>query len=72
MNRVWMLHLAVLVLLLAAHFLLPSYHHGQVARIMVLAIYAMGYNILFGCTDNPMPYMPAANSIACPSDKSPG
>ena len=50
MNRVWMLHLAVLVLLLAAHFLLPSYHHGQVARIMVLAIYAMGYNILFGYT----------------------
>ena len=50
MNRVWTLHLGVLGLLLAAHFILPSYHHGQVARIMVLAIYAMGYNILFGYT----------------------
>ncbi len=42
------LHLLVIAALLAAHFVLPDYHHGQVARIMVLAVFAMGYNILFG------------------------
>ncbi|WP_413868869.1 branched-chain amino acid ABC transporter permease, partial [Albidovulum sp.] len=28
----------------------PAYHHTNLARIMVLAIYAMGYNIAFGYT----------------------
>jgi len=42
------LHAAVLALLVILFFTLPAYHHGQVARIMVLAVYAMGYNILFG------------------------
>lgn len=31
-------------------FILPPYHSGNLSRIMVLAIYAMGYNILFGYT----------------------
>ncbi|WP_340107401.1 branched-chain amino acid ABC transporter permease [Pikeienuella sp. HZG-20] len=45
-----LLHGALLVLLAAAPFLLPDYHSGNLARIMVLAVYAMGYNVLFGYT----------------------
>ncbi len=44
------LHLGVLGLLFAAFFLLPAYHQGNLARILVLAVYAMGYNLLFGYT----------------------
>jgi len=44
------LHLAVLGLLIAGWFYLPEYHSGNIARILVLAIYAMGYNLLFGYT----------------------
>lgn len=50
MNRAVVLHVAVLVALFAAQFLLPSYHHTNIARIMVLAVFAMGYNIAFGYT----------------------
>ncbi len=46
----WSLHLGVIALLLALQFVLPTYHHGNIARIMVLAAYAIGYNILFGYT----------------------
>ncbi|MDR7033439.1 branched-chain amino acid ABC transporter permease [Mesorhizobium sp. BE184] len=42
------LHVAVIGLLFALSFVLPPYHHGLVARIMVLATFAMGYNLLFG------------------------
>lgn len=45
---VWLLHLAVIAALWGAQFVLPDYHHGIVARVMVLACFAMGYNILFG------------------------
>lgn len=48
-HSIWF-HLAVLLGLIALHYILPPYHHGQLARIMVLAVYAMGYNILFGYT----------------------
>lgn len=48
--RAMVLHLGLLALLLALQFLLPAYHHGNLARIMVLATYAMGYNIMFGYT----------------------
>jgi len=44
------LHLAVLGLLIVGWFVLPEYHSGNIARILVLAIYAMGYNLLFGYT----------------------
>lgn len=44
------LHLAVLAVLLALQFVLPAYHHTNLARIMVLAVFAMGYNIAFGYT----------------------
>ena len=40
------LHLGLLALLFALQFVLPAYHHGNLARIMVLASYAMGYNII--------------------------
>lgn len=48
--RVWTLHLGVLAVLLALNWVLPAYHHGNLARIMVLAAYAIGYNIAFGYT----------------------
>ncbi|OSP55878.1 branched-chain amino acid ABC transporter permease [Pseudoruegeria sp. SK021] len=44
------LHLGVLTLLAGLWFVLPTYHSGNLARIMVLAVYAMGYNLLFGYT----------------------
>ncbi|WP_424984831.1 branched-chain amino acid ABC transporter permease [Microbulbifer sp. S227A] len=45
-----LLHVGVLVLLFALQFVLPAYHHGNLARVMVLASYAIGFNILFGYT----------------------
>ena len=50
MTRALLLHIAILAALFAAQFLLPSYHHTNIARIMVLAVFAMGYNIAFGYT----------------------
>ncbi len=49
-NWVWGLHIAVILLILVLHFTLPPYHHGILARVMVLAILAMGYNFAFGYT----------------------
>ena len=43
-------HLSLIGALFILQFILPAYHHGNLARIMVLACYAMGYNILFGYT----------------------
>ncbi|MET4103865.1 branched-chain amino acid transport system permease protein [Roseovarius sp. MBR-78] len=48
--RALALHLALLAGLLALHFVLPAYHHGNLARVMVLASYAIGYNLMFGYT----------------------
>ena len=48
--RVLALHAGVLAALFAAQFLLPPYHHTNVARILVLATYALGYNLLLGYT----------------------
>ena len=44
------LHFGVLLSLVIVLFVLPPYHSGNLSRIMVLAIYAMGYNVLFGYT----------------------
>lgn len=44
------LHLGVLALLAMLFFILPDYHVSSLARIMVLAVYAMGFNLLFGYT----------------------
>ncbi|MGB8815553.1 MAG: branched-chain amino acid ABC transporter permease [Paracoccaceae bacterium] len=49
-GKVIALHLAVLAVLFGLHFVLPAYHHTNFARIMVLAVFAMGYNIAFGYT----------------------
>lgn len=46
--RIYGLHMAVVAVLFALNFLLPDYHHGLFARILVLATFAMGYNLLFG------------------------
>lgn len=46
--RIWALHLAVIAALAAAGFLLPEYHRGVFSRALVLAVFAMGYNLLFG------------------------
>ena len=43
-------HGAIVVLLVALYFTLPPYHAGNLARILVLAVYAMGFNLLFGYT----------------------
>lgn len=48
--RIWLLHLAVVGLLALLQFVLPDYHHGVVAKVMVLAVFATGYNLLFGYT----------------------
>ena len=49
-RRDLVLHGAVLAALVLLAFLLPAYHHGNVARILVLATFATGYNIAFGYT----------------------
>ncbi len=50
MRRELALHLGVLGVLAGLHFVLPAYHHTNTARILLLAVYAMGYNIAFGYT----------------------
>lgn len=47
---IYALHAAVILFLFALQFVLPEYHHGVLARVMVLAVFAMGYNLLFGYT----------------------
>lgn len=49
-RRALALHLGLLALLLVLGFVLPAYHQGNLARILVLAVYAIGYNVLFGYT----------------------
>ncbi|MCC6306161.1 MAG: branched-chain amino acid ABC transporter permease, partial [Rhodobacteraceae bacterium] len=44
------LHLGVLGVLFGLQFVLPAYHHTNLARVMVLAVFAMGYNLAFGYT----------------------
>jgi branched-chain amino acid transport system permease protein len=45
-----LVHLAVLVGLALLPLVLPAYHATNVARILVLAVFATGYNIAFGYT----------------------
>ena len=46
--RPWAACAAAIAGLFALHFVLPDYHHSVFARVMVLAVFALGYNILFG------------------------
>lgn len=48
--KTWGLHIALLALVLVAGLVASDYHQGNLSRIMVLAVYATGYNILFGYT----------------------
>ena len=48
MIRSILLHGLVIAALVALEPVLSAYHHGNLARIMVLATYAIGYNMLFG------------------------
>jgi branched-chain amino acid transport system permease protein len=48
--RSYPLHLAVVAALFALQYLLPAYHMGNLTRIMIYAVLAIGYNILFGYT----------------------
>jgi len=50
LRKAALLHFGVLALLFGLQFVLPAYHHGNLARIMVLASYAIGFNIAFGYT----------------------
>lgn len=50
MTRSMILHFGLIAVLFALGFLLPDYHQGNLARILVLATYAVGYNVLFGYT----------------------
>ncbi|MFK7939796.1 MAG: branched-chain amino acid ABC transporter permease [Roseovarius sp.] len=44
------LHFGVIAVLAALFFILPAYHVGNLSRIMVWTVYAMGFNLLFGYT----------------------
>lgn len=46
--KVYALHLGVVAVLFALNFILPDYDQNLFSRIMVLAVFAMGYNLLFG------------------------
>lgn len=46
--RRWAPAVGVVALLAAVQLVLPQYHHTNLARIMVLAIFAIGYNVAFG------------------------
>jgi branched-chain amino acid transport system permease protein len=43
-------HLAVVALLFLLQFVVPEYHQLTLTRCMVFAVYAIGFNVLFGYT----------------------
>ena len=45
-----LLHGAILAVLFGLQFVLPEYHHLAVTRVLLLAVFAMGFNLLFGYT----------------------
>jgi len=48
LDKAALVHIALIAILFGLQFVLPEYHHLSLARIMVLATYAVGYNLLFG------------------------
>ena len=48
--RIWTLHLFTLAVLAVLLAILPPYHATNLARILVLAVFAIGYNLAFGYT----------------------
>ena len=57
--KIWMLHLRVLVAVMAARYLLPPHYANQLARVLMLAIFAMGNTI----ADGDMVTLPKITSI---------
>ncbi len=49
-RAVLLIHLGIVVALFGLQFVLPPFHHTMLARIMVLAAFATGYNVLLGYT----------------------
>ncbi|MCG8417343.1 MAG: branched-chain amino acid ABC transporter permease [Proteobacteria bacterium] len=49
-GKILALHAGIIVVLLVAQLFLPPYHHTNLARIMVFASFAVGYNVLMGYT----------------------
>jgi branched-chain amino acid transport system permease protein len=49
-RRATLLHVALIVLLFGLQFVLADYDHLILTRVMVLATFAVGYNILYGYT----------------------
>lgn len=50
LHRIIVSHGGVIALLFAAQFVIGAYYHLSLTRVMVLATFAVGYNILFGYT----------------------
>jgi branched-chain amino acid transport system permease protein len=50
LDRAAVTHLALIVILFSLQFVLPPYYHLILTRVMVLATFAAGYNILYGYT----------------------
>jgi branched-chain amino acid transport system permease protein len=48
LSRILVLHLGLIAILFILNFVLPDYLQLRLTRIMLLSIYAMGYNLLFG------------------------
>ncbi len=49
-DRAGLVHIALIVVLFGLQFVLPQYDHLILTRVMVLATFAVGYNILYGYT----------------------
>jgi len=49
-NTIVGVHLALILLLLGAQFVVPPFHRTMVTRIMILTTYTIGYNVLLGYT----------------------
>jgi len=50
LDRATVAHAALIILLFALQFVLPEYERLLLTRVMVLAVFAIGYNILYGYT----------------------
>lgn len=46
--RAWLFHLAALAVVAGLAAVLPPYHANNLARVLVLAVFATGYNLAFG------------------------
>lgn len=47
---IFVVHIALILLLLGAQFVVPPFHRAMITRIMILTTYAIGYNLLLGYT----------------------